>query len=143
MLLYRIASISGKSYHAEEKERVFNAVTNITQSTSSKRPGHIIGNVFLCIQAEKKLGSYHSDNSVTKQQAHISKLAKSLPPLGNTVVPFFTLASSSSSWQADLERISDFLIVGNEEGDVEFFGKNTVVDVRSEGPIKASSFSLK
>ena len=88
------------------------------------------------------MGAYHSDNSVTKQQAHISKLAKSLPPLGNTVVPFVTLASSSSYWQAHLERISDFLIVGkdiwwssNEEGDVEFFdGKNTGVDVRSEGP---------
>jgi hypothetical protein len=134
--------ISGKSCHAEEQERVFNAVTNITQSTTSKRPGHIIGNVFLRIQAEKKMGAYHSDNSVTKQQAHISNLAKSLPPLGNTVVPFVTLASSSSSWQAHLERISDFLIVGkdiwwssNEEGDLEFFdGKNTGVDVRSEGP---------
>ena len=90
--------ISGKSCHAEEQERVFNAVTNITQSTSSKRPEHIIGNVFLRIQSEEKMGAYHSDNSVTKQPTHISKLAKSLPPFGNTVVPFVTLASSSSSW---------------------------------------------
>ena len=134
--------VSGKSCHAEEQERIFNAVTNITRATSSNKPGHIIGNVFLRIQAEKKMGAYHSENTVPKQQAHISKLAKSVPSLGNTVVPFSTITSHSSSWQAHLERISDFLVVGkdvwwtsNEEGDVEFFDSiQTEVDSRVEGP---------
>ena len=90
----------------------------------------------------KEYGVYHSDNTVMKQQAHISKLAKSLPPLGNTVVPFVTIESHSSSWQAHLERISDFLMVSkevwwtsNQQGDVEFFdGEKTGVDSRTEGP---------
>ena len=131
--------VSGKSCHAEEQERIFNAVTNITRATSSNKPGHIIGNVFLRIQAEKEMGAYHSENIVPKQQAHISKLAKSVPSLGNT---FSTITSHSSSWQAHLERISDFLVVGkdvwwtsNEEGDVEFFDSIlTEVDSRVEGP---------
>ncbi len=114
--------ISGKSCHAEEQERIFNAVTNITQ--------------------EKNMGVYHSDNTVAKQQAHISKLAKSLPSLGNTVVPFVIIESHSSSGQAHLERISDFLMVGkevwwtsNQEGDGEFFdGEKTGVDSRGECP---------
>ncbi|CAB4002167.1 Hypothetical predicted protein [Paramuricea clavata] len=134
--------ISGKSCHAEEQERVFNAVTNITRSTSSYKPDHIIGNVLLRIQAEKKLGEYHSENTIDQQQNHISKLAKSLPSLGNTVVPFSIITRHSKSWQTHLERISDFLMFGrgvwwtsNEEGDVEFFDSmQSGVDSRSEGP---------
>ena len=134
--------VSGKSCHAEEQERVFNAVTNITRANSSNKPGHIIGNVFLRIQAEKKMGAYQSENTLPKQQAHISKHAKSLPSLGNTVVPFSTITSHSSSWQAHLERISDFLVVGkgvwwtsNDEGDVEFFDSiHSTANSRVEGP---------
>ena len=134
--------ISGKSCHAEEQERVFNAVTQITRATSSNKPGHIIGNVFLRIQAEKKMGRYHLENTVSNQQTHISKLAKSLPALGNTVVPFTIITSHSSSWQAHLERISDFLMLGkdvwwtsNEEGEVEFFDSvESKIDSKVEGP---------
>ncbi|CAB4015179.1 Hypothetical predicted protein [Paramuricea clavata] len=49
---------------------------------------------------------------IVQQQNHISKLAKSLPSLGNTVVPFSTITRHSKSWRAHLERISDFLILG-------------------------------
>ena len=134
--------ISGKSCHAEEQERVFNAVTQITRATSSNKPGHIIGNVFRRIQAEKKMGTYHLENTVSNQQTHISKLAKSLPALGNTVVPFTIITSHSSSWQAHLERISDFLMLGkdvwwtsNEEGEVEFFDSvESKMDSKVERP---------
>ena len=86
--------VSRKSCHAEEQEQIFNAVTNITRPTLSNKPGHIIGNVFLQIQAENEMGAYQSKNTLLKQQAHISKLAKSLPSLGNTVVPFSTYNKS-------------------------------------------------
>jgi hypothetical protein len=49
--------VSGKSRHAEEQEIIFNAVANITRETSFNKPGYIIGNVFLRIQAEKKMGA--------------------------------------------------------------------------------------
>ena len=38
--------ISGRSANTEEQERVFNSINNITRSTSSDHPDHIIGNVF-------------------------------------------------------------------------------------------------
>ena len=134
--------ISGKSCHAEEQERVFNAITNITRATSSKKPGHIIGNIFLRLQAEKNMEAYHTDNTTTKQQAYISKLAHTVPALGNTVFPFSLIKGHSSSWQAHLERISDFLLAGkdvwwtsNKDGDVEFFdSKQSKIDCRAEGP---------
>ena len=67
--------------------------------------------VFICWEVigyhtkQMSCGAYQSENTLPKQQAHISKLAKSLPSLGNTVVPFSTITSRSSSWQAHLERI--------------------------------------
>ena len=94
--------ISGKSCHAEEQERVFNAITNIARATSSKKPGHIIGNIFLRLQAEKNMEAYHTHNTTTKQQAYISKLAHTVPALGNTVFPFSLIKGHSSSWQAHL-----------------------------------------
>ena len=36
--------ICGKSCNVEEQERVFNTITNITKTTSSNHPSHIIGN---------------------------------------------------------------------------------------------------
>ena len=45
--------ISGQSSNAENEERIFNAIKGITNSTSSYRPGHVITNMFLRLQAEK------------------------------------------------------------------------------------------
>ena len=47
--------VSGRSTYIEEQERVFNAITSITRSTSSYHSNHIIGNVFVRLQAERKL----------------------------------------------------------------------------------------
>ena len=144
--------ISGKSCHAQEQERVFNTITNITRATSHKKPGHIIGNIFLCLQAETNMGAYHTDNTTTKQQAYISKLAHTVPALGNTVFPFSLIKRHSSSWQAHLDRISDFLLAGkdgwwtsNKYGDIEFFdSKQSKIDCRAEGPklhhVRSSNF---
>ena len=45
---YRL--ICGKSTNVEEQERVFNSISNITRSTSSCHPNHIITNVLILIR---------------------------------------------------------------------------------------------
>ena len=50
---YRI--ISGNSFMCENQERTFHLCKDITKKTSSNHPGHIIGNLVLRYQIEKKL----------------------------------------------------------------------------------------
>ena len=47
--------ISGRSTNAEEHQRVFNALKNISKATSSYQPDQIVGNMFIRLQAEGKL----------------------------------------------------------------------------------------
>ena len=105
--------ISGRSANTEEQERIFNAITNITCTMSSFHPDHVVSNILVRLQAEKDFSTnQHHASSVEKQQAHVSKLASSLPGFPNTVIPKDMLVNHPSSWQAHLERISDFLLVG-------------------------------
>jgi hypothetical protein len=78
--------ISGRSTNVEEQERVFNTITNITKATSSFHPSHITGNIFVRLQAEKQMVAFQS-SCISKQEATVSKLASSLPPYGNTIIP--------------------------------------------------------
>ena len=96
--------ISGCSSNAEEEERTFNTFKAITNTTSNYRPAHIISNIFIHLQAEEKLG--RSENCVEKQQ--VLHLAHSLPLQRNTKIPKTLIKKHSSSWQAHLERITDF-----------------------------------
>ena len=131
--------VSGKTANAEEEERMFNTVKSITSSTSNGRPDHIIGNLFVRLQAEEHLGKCKS--SVKKQESQVYKLAKSLPLRNNTIIPLSVIKKHARSWQAHLERIADFLLPGkgvwwdhSEEG-IEFFDSQNAPKERSEGPI--------
>ena len=90
------------------------------------------------MQAEEKLG--RSENCVEKQQSHVSRLAHSLPPQKNTKIPKTLIKKYSSSWQAHLERISDFLLPGEgvwwsqDDEFVEFFDACGEAEFREEGP---------
>ena len=76
MLLYAMLHrlINGKSCNVEEQERIFNTITNITKSTSSYHPSHIIGNIFIRLQAEKEMQGFQGYSS-SKQEASVSQLA--------------------------------------------------------------------
>ena len=116
--------ISGQSANAERQERIFNSIKRITKLTSNYHPGHVIPNLFVRLQAEKELGL--QGNDAARQQEQVSNLAKSLPPLHNTVIPITIIKKHSTEWQAHLQHISDFLLEGegvwwNKAGDaVEF-----------------------
>jgi hypothetical protein len=53
--------------HKPPKERIFNTITNITKSTSSYHPCHIIGNIFMTLQAEKQMQAFQG-SSFSKQK---------------------------------------------------------------------------
>lgn len=110
-LMLRI--ISGQAAHAEDQERIFNHLKRITKMTSNYRPGHLIPNMLVRLQAEKELGNL--EDSVSSQQSHISKLAKCLPPLTNTRIPLYVVRKHSRERQAHLQQISDFLLEGKDK----------------------------
>jgi hypothetical protein len=133
--------ISGKSCNVEEQERIFNTITNITKSTSSYHPSHIIGNIFIRLQAEKEMQIFQGSCD-SKQEASVSHLASSLPAYGNTIIPSKFIEKHIRSWQAHLERISDFLLAGQgswwlqqEHGNVEFLDGEGAASTHSQGPL--------
>ena len=145
--------VCGKSCNVEEQERVFNAIANITKSTSSYQPHHIISNVFVRLQAEKHMSAYKS-NCVSTQEASVAKLATSLPPYGNTIIPHHLITKHSRSWQAHLEKISDFLLINNQawwvehgNGDIEFYDGEQSLNSHPQGPslhhFRSSSFTAE
>ena len=97
--------------NVEEQERVFNTINNITGTTSSYHASHITGNVFIQLEAEKKMKAYQTPET-DKQEAHLTKLASTLPCFGNTTISCKMMLTRSSVWQTHLERISDFLLAG-------------------------------
>ena len=57
---YRL--INGQSINCEGEERFFNTIKQITRTTISYRPGHIIGNVITRHQIESRCkDTYHFD----------------------------------------------------------------------------------
>ena len=142
--------ISGRSANTEEQERIFNAITNITRTASSFHPDHVVSNILVRVQAEKDFSTnQHHASSVEKQQAHVSKLASSLPSFLNTVIPKDMLVNHPLSWQAHLERISDFLLVGkgfwwNKNGDIYALDAKGNPESMETGPLlhhfRSSSF---
>ncbi|CAB4030908.1 Hypothetical predicted protein, partial [Paramuricea clavata] len=131
--------INGRSTNVEEQERVFNTITNITKATSF-HPSHIIGNIFVRLQTEKQMAAFQS-LCISKQEATVSKLASSLPLYGNTIIPHENIEKHIRSWQAHLERVSDFLLTGkgswwmdHKNGDIECYDGEKPPDNHAEGP---------
>ena len=66
--------INGKACNVEQQERIFNTITNITKATPSCHPSHIIGNIFIRLQAEKEMQIFQGTNSDSKQESSVSQL---------------------------------------------------------------------
>ena len=71
---YRI--ISGNSVMCENQERTFHLCKDITKKTSSNHPGHVIGNLILRYQIEKKINS--NENKTPTYEKDVSKKYKCL-----------------------------------------------------------------
>ena len=73
-----------RSINAEQMERCFDQLVDITDKTWNKQPEDLVKNAFLHVQAEQvvKEGS----RNIQIQEREINKIAASLPKLGNLVI---------------------------------------------------------
>ena len=136
---YRI--ISGSSINCEDEERIFNMIKSITGSTSSRHPGHIIGNLILRYQAERKINAERPRKSYEND---ISKKYECLKEISlrnkNTYITKNFIKKNEKSWLCHLERLSDFIYYGEgtwwakDDYGIEFFDGYENTNFRPEGP---------
>ena len=115
-IVYRVISLS--SIHTEEEERTFSTVNSIANNTCSRRHDEIITPTLIRLQAEKKKKAFEAgssyQSSFSRQNSDISKLADTFTPPENTIIPHFILLKYPNEYQAHLERISNFLLPGED-----------------------------
>ena len=135
---YRI--ISGNSVMCENQERIFHLCKDITKKTSTNHPFHVIGNLILRYQIEKKINS--NENKTSTCESDISKKYKCLQSIclesRNTVFPKKFIKENYAEWQ--LVCLSDYVYQGqnvwwkvNEIG-IEFMDGSLNQDIK-DGPL--------
>ena len=131
--------MSGASMNTEDEERVFNKMKRITNTTSSKHPGHVIGNAYIRLQEEKEVSS-NDETIVQNHLREISRLFDIMDKLPNSFFPFELIKTYASAWQAHLERISDFMLCGEgvlwtqDENGITFHDSPGEPEHKPEGP---------
>ena len=103
-IMYRI--VSGKSANAEQEERIFNTLKQITRTTSNQQPDSTLLNNNIRLQVRDQFNL----KTLTKEQHEIRKICQSLPKEKNTIIPFWIIDKYRDEWQGHLQRISDYLL---------------------------------
>ena len=106
---YRTTPLS--SLHTEEEERTFNAITSISSSTSSRTMEHVRDNCIIRLQAEQNLAMKEVKKQSSKSS--ISKYGAEVDPASRS--RFCVNDIDPRLWQSHLERIADFLVVGEDK----------------------------
>lgn len=113
-----------RSVNAEQTERCFDQIVDITKKTWNKQVEDLTSNAFLHMQAEEM--TKRKVDEVQVQERELRKLAAHLPTLGNLKVSKNVMLKQAKEWQAHLSQIADFLISGpgvwwnwTEDGGVE------------------------
>ena len=109
---YRL--ISGESINCEDEERCFNLIKNITKDTSNYKPGHLIGNLIVRQEIESQCRErYDFDQKKDSTLRDINETGKKVKETRyNSLFTYDYIQNNSADWQAHLQRISDFLIFG-------------------------------
>lgn len=123
--------INGQSINCEAEERYFNAIKKISNNTTNFRPGKIIGNLIIRQQIEARVkNTYFTQSTKTTVNSEIDKLNKIIEKSQyNTFFTYEFIKNNPADWQAHLERISVFLVIGEgvwwkkTEFGVEFLDK--------------------
>ena len=105
-IMYRI--ISGKAANAEQEERVFHTLKNITNTTSNQLPEHVLLNNMIRMQVREEMNL----PELNKQQHEVHKLCHSLQEKCNTIIPFWVIDKYARVWQAHLEIVADYINEG-------------------------------
>ena len=103
---YRL--VSGDSINCEDVERIFNSIKDITQSTTNNKPVHVIGNLIVRQEVEAaRKQKYEFDLSKDSTLNDIQQIGDK-----NSHFSCDFIHANSADWHSHLERISDFLIIG-------------------------------
>ena len=127
-----------RSTNTEQEERSFNTLKSITNQTSNMRPEHIISNGFLRLQAEQQINATY--RSLAKQESYISSLASKLEQAPNSFIPLYYIKRYPDYYQAHLERLGNFLILGQGvwwkkcKNGITFYDGPNEPAFRDEGP---------
>ena len=74
--------VSGATTHVESKERAFSAVKSISSSTSSNRPEHVIGNLFVRLHTEQNASKVTTGKD--KDKSEVAELYSMITKIPNT-----------------------------------------------------------
>ena len=109
---YRL--VGGASINCEDDERIFNSIKDITQSTTNNKPGHLIGTLIVRQEVESACKQkYEFDLSKDSTLNGIQRIGDNI--YQNEKNSHFScdfIHENSADWLSHLERISDFLIFG-------------------------------
>ena len=134
-IVFRLISL--RSINVEAQERTFAQMKQITKATSNNQPDHVIKNVLI----RMKEGKSKTTNTIAAQENEIGKIALALGNGNNTVIPHTWCKAHPTQYQAHLERISDFLILGpgiwwqETTNGFEFFDGDDLNEYHKEGPL--------
>jgi hypothetical protein len=127
-----------KSSNTEHEERLFGQSKDLVSRASNRQPTTVIPNVLLRLQAKQKRGDIFKSYKTSS-----GRVAKEVQQLGecvpNTTISKDFLTSRMSSWQAHIQRVSPFLLLGkgvwwrSTESGYEFLD-GTEENERQEGP---------
>lgn len=99
-----------RSVNTENQERIFQQAKQIARSTTNRKPGNVIPNILIRMQAKQLSGSLLA--SLDTGESRVEKAASGAPSFSGTVIKDDFLKGCSSSWQAHMEHVSSFLVFG-------------------------------
>ncbi|CAC5383150.1 unnamed protein product [Mytilus coruscus] len=99
-----------RSIVTEQEERIFGDLRRISENTTHRQAQYICDNAMLRFNSQQaaKTDYFTIQESVIQKQAHL------LAPRPNSTIPAHIVSKQPTLLQAHLERISDFLLPGND-----------------------------
>ena len=92
---------------------MFNSIKVVADQCTNRHPDNVVTKVLLHVQSKQIENSLiGSEGSLQNQDNRVSKESNFLPCYKGTVIPDNYIESRKSSFQAHLERNSNFLIPG-------------------------------
>lgn len=130
-----------RSVNTENQERIFQQAKTIASNTTNRKPENVIPSIVLRLQAKQLNGKLSS--TFAAAETEVKKVAKNVPQFERTCVSSSYINSRSYSWQAHVERISHYLVLGEgkwwkrngSSNSFTFFDGDGDPDSHIEGPI--------
>ena len=102
--------VCSRSVNAECQERLFAQAKKITLNTTNRHTDQVIPEVLFRLQMKEREGTLIS--SIAANQTKAQAAAQSLGAYEGTAIDKEFIRHHKSSWQAHLERISNYLVYG-------------------------------